>query len=324
MAVRDQYYTPKGEILDKTEIIHTDQEIGDRLHMMFEADWVGWKEISESENNITVLVHAPSSLLDMRRIAEETRDYIGLRNESGEHAKTKEGLELGLLPCRNLGSGWLVHYIQTTISLLNYDSDTINRLVEEIGRDYKGYGAFQPAQLGRFNDDEGVDPTLFAVGMALKIRKEATENGYTGRLCIVSHPDAVFFIANGDKEGMRETAQKLGELYREIGVEMFVENPIFINPLYISTLGWMQNPEKLADIIPVGTESMGLCVDGKHLESLGYNGERIDYMLSGLLNRKYNVALHIDRTFSVTDPERPYILTAYKNALPIAYEPRGL
>ena len=325
MAVRDQYYTPKStEFTSSTEALADEHDVTVRLQNMFEVDWIRWDEVLESEKNITILVHAPGSLLDMRRITAGTTDFIGLRGESGGVAKTEEGLRLGLLPCKNLGSDWLVGYIEETSLLLNYAPDTINRLVEEVGRDYKGYGAFQPVHLGRFNDDDGVDPALFSVAMALKLKKETDENGHVGRLCVVSHPDQLFFIANGDKEVMPKIAQKLGDFYREVGVEMFVENPIFVNPLYISTLGWMQDPERLANVIPSSDKSVGLCIDGEHLESLGYDGKRINDVLISLLDRKYNVALHVDRTFSINDPERPYILTAYKNALPVAYEPRGV
>ncbi len=325
MAIHDQYYAPRHETIGGSEVISTEQEVGRRLEEMFYCSWVNWDEISANERNLTVLVHAPSSLLDMRRITENVEDYIGLKDGSGNTARIQQegGLELGLLPCRILGSAWLMNYIEETSSVLNIETSAVEQLIQEINRSYKEYGAFQPAHLGKFNDDDSLNPIMFSIAMVLKLRKEANENGHTGRLCVVSHPDQLYFMTNGDKGKIADVAASLEDFYRSLGIELFVENPIFINSVFRDTLGWFENPTELAQVLPASSDSFGVCIDGRHLEHLGFDGQQIDEILRNLLARGYNLALHIDQTYSVGDLERPYITTAYKNALPIAYEPRN-
>jgi hypothetical protein len=102
-----------------------------------------------------------------------------------------------------------------------------------------------------------------------------------------------------------------------------VENPTFANPIFKNNLGWMEDPRELAKVLSADSSTLGLCIDGKHLEDLGYTGRQVDLTLKELHRQGYNLALHVNHTYSVNDSERPYIATAYKNALPIAYEPRN-
>jgi len=326
MVVQSQYYTSKViESSDTESCLDVEQRVETASKELFCGNWVKWDEISEGDKHTTVLIHAPSSLLDMRRVSEGISDFIELKDTLGRPATLVDGevFKLGLLPCRNLCSEWFTRYIEESSELLSLNSALVEQHVRKIGASYREYGDFQPSFSDIFCEGDGINPVLFSVATALKIRRESVENEHTGRICVVSHPDQLFFISNGSRGHMREIAQAMESFYRLVGTEVFIENPIFYSRGFVDTLGWLQNPLELADIVPKNSKYLGVCIDGMHLERLGYTGEQVNNMLLSLIHSKYKVALHVDNTFSVKDTQRPYILTAYNNALPIAYEPRS-
>ncbi len=325
MAVRDQYYIPKSsESFQTTDVLDSEERVERRLDEMFNKDWILWEEVSPSEKNITILVHAPSSLLDMRRLGENDTGSMKLTDTQGNIIRAGgQGQELGLLPCRNFGDDWLTGYIKHTAEELGVDQRYFFEVINSIGRDYKPYGAFQPSHLGRFEDDGGVNPLLFSLAMSLKLRKEVNEHDQAGRICIVTHPDHVYFIANGDISKMKEVCDQLAVVNKFLGLEVFLENPIFANEVFREHFSWMEDPAQLADLLLPDSNTLGLCIDAKHLELRDRSGEEIDELLKEIIGKGYNLVLHIDSTFSATDLNRPYIQTAYMNALPIAYESRN-
>jgi|GEM_PF-2524389 len=327
MAVRDQYYIPRtieADPSESREVLDSEEKVQQALERLFETDWVSWNEISDQEKNITLLIHGPSSLLDMRRLPDEDVDALRLVDPDGQALRANEsGPELGLLPCENLGTQWLIDYIYQTAKSVNKSTEEVKSVIESLGANYKEVGAFQPYHLGKFSDDAGVNPVLFSVAMALKVKKEAMEHNHTGRLCVVSHPDQLYFIGNGNVVSMRNSAKTLGELYGSLGMELYVENTLFTHPVFKQAFAWMEDPRQLAGLLIGDGNAVGLCVDCQHLEKLGHDGVRINKLLLDLLERNIALAIHLDDTFKAHHPERPYILTAYKHGLPVAYEPRG-
>jgi len=327
MAVRDQYYIPRtieADPSESREVLDSEEKVQQALERLFETDWVSWNEISDQEKNITLLIHGPSSLLDMRRLPDEDVDALRLVDPDGQALRANEsGPELGLLPCENLGTQWLIDYIYQTAKSVNESPEEVKSVIESLGANYKEVGAFQPYHLGKFSDDAGVNPVLFSVAMALKVKKEAMEHNHTGRLCVVSHPDQLYFIGNGNMGSMRDSATTLGELYESLGMELYLENPLFTHPVFKQAFAWMEDPCQLADLLVGDDRKIGLCIDCQHLEKSGYDGEQIDDLLKELLKKRISLAVHLDAGYRATQSERPYILTAYQNALPIAYEPRG-
>lgn len=327
MAVRDQYYIPtidEAYRFARQEALDSEEKVQQALERLFKTDWVSWDEISAQERNITLLIHGPSSLLDMRRLSDEDVDTPRLIDPSGQVLRAGEaGPELGLLPCENFGTKWLIDYIYQTAESINMSPEEIERVIESLGTDYKEAGAFQPYHLGRFTDDAGVNPVLFSVATALKIKKEAMDHNHAGRSCVVSHPDQLYFIGNGNMGSMRDSAKTLGEFYGSLGMELYLENPLFTHPVFKQAFDWMEDPRQLADLLVGDDRKIGLCIDCQHLEKLGYDGQQIDGLLKDLLQKNVVVAVHFDTSYSVSQSERPYILTAYQHALPIAYEPRG-
>jgi hypothetical protein len=248
MAVRDQYFTPKSsEFSESIEVLDTEEKVVLRLQEMFAADWVDWDGITKEEKNITVLVHAPSSLLDMRRLDEHDFRSVRLTDIHGNLMRVGEqGPALGLLPCRNFGSTWLTGYIYETAEILGVEPRIISGIVTEVGKDYKECGAFQPSHLGKFGDDDGINPLLFSVAMALKLKKEANGHDHRGRFCVVTHPDQLYFMANGNVENIPEVSQRLGGFYRLLQAELFIENPVFNHQVFRECLAWMEDPEQIA------------------------------------------------------------------------------
>ena len=328
MAVRDQYYIPRTSEADPSEpreVLDSEEKVQQALEALFETDWVNWGEISSQEKNITLLIHGPSSLLDMRRLPDTDVDTPRLVDPNGRVLQAGEsGPEVGLLPCENLGTQWITDYIYQTAESIDMSPEEIERVMESLDSNYKEVGAFQPYHLGKFSDDAGVNPVLFSVAMALKVKKEAMEHNHTGRLCVVSHPDQLYFIGNGKIGSMRDSAKTLGEFYGSLGMELYLENPLFTHPVFKQAFDWMENPCQLADLLVGDGKKIGLCVDCQHLEKLGYDGEQIDGLLKELLQKKTSLAVHLDAGYSANQSERPYILTAYQSALSIAYEPRGV
>lgn len=327
MAVRDQYYIPRTNEADSSEpreALDSEEKVQQALERLFKKDWVSWDEISNQEKNITLLIHGPSSLLDMRRLSDEDVDTPRLEGPDGHVLRAGEsGPELGLLPCENLGASWLTEYIHQTAESIRMPSEEVEKVIESLGAKYKEVGAFQPYHLGRFNDDAGVNPVLFSVAMALKIKKEAMGHNHTGRICVVSHPDQIYFVGNVDIESMRDSAKMLGEFYSSLGMELYLENPLFSHPVFKQAFDWMEDPRQMANLLIDSGRKIGLCIDCHHLEKLGYSGEQVDDLLKELLKNDIPIAIHLDAGYSVSQADRPYILTAYQHGLPIAYEPRG-
>lgn len=327
MSVRDQYYIPRIDeayCSERQEALDSEEKVQQALERLFKKDWVSWGEISGQEKDITLLIHGPSSLLDMRRLSDEDDDTPRLIDPSGQVLRAGEaGPELGLLPCENFGTKWLIDYICQTAESINMSPEEVKRIIASLGANYKETGDFQPYHLGRFTDDAGVNPVLFSVAMALKIKKEAMEHNYAGRICVVSHPDQLYFIGNGDIGSMRDSAKTLGEFYGSLGIELYLENPLFTHPVFKQSFGWMENPRQLLNLLIEDGGKVGLCLDCQHLENLGYNGHQIDSLLIELLGKKVPLAIHLATEYNVEQLERPYILTAYRHALPIAYEPKG-
>ena len=233
------------------------------------------------------------------------------------------GRPLGLVARHEVGSDMLRGMISKYCHECGVDIDS---LVEHVGdlMELPVFGSFQPSCLGVLDDEFSLNSALFYTTVILKIKSEAVTNHYFERPQIVFHPDILYFTSMGSRENMKIAAKVWENTFGFVGVKGLLENPYLISKAYKVHFSWLQDPDQLIGLLPLGSTSLGICLDAKHLEELGYGADEIGAKLSRVIKSGVPAALHVDSNWSVNDPGRPYFYTAYKNGIPVAYEERLL
>lgn len=287
--------------------------------------FVNWKNIQERELNLTLMIHAPHSMIHMERggsSAVRGRKYLPVKKEDGSVCTVGPGDEPLVIPETRAVAGkeldsLLVDYLK---KLPVENKAVIKEIIGQLGNNGVNYGSFYPAHLGEIPSDQTIDPAKFVTLYLLKLSSEQRQHNHAGRLITIFHPDILFFLGKGDPKEISAKAVLLDRLSKSLGVEVFYENVVFGNPVFSEANKWMMDPVKLRDLLPKDSENSGVCIDISHLQRLGYSNEFILNTVK-FLGQTGRAAVHSRKGNSIEADETGALLEAYKMGLPIAYEP---
>jgi len=298
----DQLYIPiKSDI-------STGPSIEEKVSDYFSGNILDEGEIG-THTNIACVIHGPFSMFDLKGVL----DPESVPERTRSDLSSEINLLASALP-------------QGKRFLEAYNSSRNSTPCDLFG--------YQPFGLGLTANEE-VNAVDFLSLFLMKISIELNRLGHTGSRYVVLHPDALFFPGGNDEVGLQQMVRVYDEFAKILGLMIVYENVVFKNPKYFNNVPWAMDPTFLIRIVGE-SKSSGVCLDLSHLlqtfemsSRKSSDAGKLSYHIVQSCGRNASpLVLHarqgneksggIDSTHSVFGET---IRLAYKNAIPVVYEP---
>ena len=221
----------------------------------------------DTMTNLTI-IHAPNSLIDLRRNDKNNVNFKYLDNSQ----------KFGLKKSEEVYKDELMNKINKTIQFKDKDTyESIKTFLRE-NHNKELFGDFQPnINHFEYKENKSVDPSLFLANYLL----EQSNNGKKNKE-FVFHPDIIFFLTQGERSKEKSVLNSFNNLCKSLNIKMFFENVYFSRQVFRDNFSWMTDPLQLKTLIK-DYPKLGLTIDLEHLLNEGWTKERIINTVSSLI-----------------------------------------